>query len=53
MGGFSIIQKETTISSSIPAGRVRSLYLIPKKISLLELFAIFTGRPDGNGGNIL
>jgi len=53
MGGFSIIHKETIINSNIRKGRVKSLFPITRKTSLLAPFEIFTGRLVGNGGETM
>jgi len=50
MGEFSITQKETIIHSNIRKSPAKSLFPIPRKIYLLVLFEIFTGRLVGNGG---
>jgi hypothetical protein len=50
MGGFSIIEKETIINSSIWKSPAKSLFPIQRKIYLLVPFEIFTGRLVGNGG---
>jgi predicted RNase H-like HicB family nuclease len=53
MVGFSIIQKETIINSSIRKNLAKLLFPIPRKIYLLVLFEIFTGRLVGNGGETM
>jgi predicted RNase H-like HicB family nuclease len=53
MGGFSIIQKETIINSSIWKSPAKSLFPIQRKIYLLVPFEIFTGRLVGNGGKTM
>jgi predicted RNase H-like HicB family nuclease len=49
MVGFSIIQKETIINSSIRQNREESRSPTQRKICLSARFGIFTGRPVGNG----
>ena len=53
MGGSFIIQKETTINSSILKSLGKSLFPILIKICLLALCEIFIGRLVGNGGNAM
>ncbi len=53
MGGSFIIQKETTINSSILKSLGKSLSPILIKICLLALFELFTGKLVGNGGNAM
>lgn len=53
MGGFSIIQKETTTNSNILKNQVKLLFPTQRKIYLSVLFEIFTVRLVGNGGEIM
>lgn len=53
MDGLSIIQKETIINSNIRKSPAKLLFPIPRKIYLLVLFEIFTGRLAGNGGKAM